>query len=116
MATTSKSSDKEIDDLKTELAELKAGIKELTETQKSAVATRREADKDNKTTLAVESLFDFFKAELVRDTPLAALGVAIGAGLATKALLAKMNESSGSSSSSSSGSSSNSSGGGSSSR
>ena len=43
----------------------------------------------NKYSAAVETLFDFFKAELVKDTPIAALGVAIGAGLATKALLSR---------------------------
>ena len=46
-------------------------------------------DESGKYSQAIETLFDFFKAELVKDTPIAALGVAIGAGLATKALIGK---------------------------
>ncbi len=85
------SSPDEMAALRAELAELKAGIKDLSSVQKdkATVAKRRAADETNKYSAAVETLFDFFKAELVKDTPLAALGVAIGAGLATKALLSR---------------------------
>ena len=79
--------------LRRELAELKAGMSSLSKAEKEKeranVAKRRASEDTNKYSAAVETLFDFFKAELVKDTPIAALGVAIGAGLATKALLSR---------------------------
>ena len=93
-ASTSGSPSDEMAALRKELAELKAGIKDLSSARReeAAVAKRRVGDDSGKYSQAIETLFDFFKAELVKDTPIAALGVAIGAGLATKALIGKTSQ------------------------
>jgi ElaB/YqjD/DUF883 family membrane-anchored ribosome-binding protein len=75
--------DESIDDLKAEIRELKEAMSSMAQQRRQEQKTHD----DGKATMAVEALFDYFKREMVRDTPIAALGVAIGVGLVTKTLL-----------------------------
>ena len=86
------------EDLAAELAAMKAELSELRETRRQKRAAklmgeeegdRTPTDTQDKMVDAIETVLHHLKKDFLRDPPLAALGVAIVSGMATKALLAK---------------------------
>ena len=86
------------EDLAAELEAMKAELSELRETRRQKRSAklmgeeegdRSPTDTQDKMVDAIETVLHHLKKDFMRDPPLAALGVAIVSGMATKALLAK---------------------------
>ena len=87
------------EDLAAELEAMRAELAELRETRRQKRAAKLMGDEDgadrsatdtqDKMVDAVETVLHHLKKDFMRDPPLAALGVAIVSGMATKALLAR---------------------------